>query len=57
MTELLKAVEYRKETLIQQLISFGVYKKESQQLYELTLSEIETEYRNQIKTKQLSSES
>ncbi|GKU84743.1 Fur-regulated basic protein FbpA [Niallia sp. NCCP-28] len=56
MTELLKAVEYRKETLIQQLISFGIYKKESHQLYELTLSEIELEYRKQIRMKQLKGE-
>ncbi|WP_338788742.1 Fur-regulated basic protein FbpA [Metabacillus sp. FJAT-53654] len=49
MTQLREAVSKRKEKLIQKLLDLGVYKKEEHHLYELTLSEIETEYQNERK--------
>lgn len=51
MTKLREAVFRRKEKLIQKLIELGVYKKEEHHLYELTLSEIEIEYHNELKRK------
>lgn len=50
MSQLRDAVNFRKNKLIQRLIELGVYKKDEQHLYELTLSEIEREYK-QIKRK------
>lgn len=49
MTKLREAVELKKEKLIIQLLDLGVYKKEEHHLYELTLSEIEHEYRKEKK--------
>ncbi|WP_121612895.1 Fur-regulated basic protein FbpA [Mesobacillus foraminis] len=52
MGQLSRAVTRRKEKLIQKLLALGVYKKDEHHLYELTLSEIETEYqieRNRMK--------
>ncbi|MBU7595329.1 Fur-regulated basic protein FbpA [Metabacillus halosaccharovorans] len=49
MTKLREAVDMRKEKLIIQLITLGIYKKEEQHLYELTLSEIENEYMKETK--------
>lgn len=40
-----KAVEDRRKTLIQTLLSFHVYKKEDKHLFELSLSELEREYK------------
>ena len=54
MTQLREVVFRRKEKLIKKLLEIGVYKKDEQRLYELTLSEIETEYHNQIKRKKSS---
>jgi|GEM_PF-6014628 len=51
MSRLREAVYYRKETLINKLLKLGVYKKEENHLYELTLSEIENEYDHQLKWK------
>ncbi|MCM3653833.1 Fur-regulated basic protein FbpA [Metabacillus litoralis] len=51
MAKLREAVFRRKEKLIKKLLEIGVYKKDEQRLYELTLSEIETEYDNEIKRK------
>ncbi|MGM7722358.1 Fur-regulated basic protein FbpA [uncultured Metabacillus sp.] len=51
MSQLREAVFRRKEKLIQKLLALGIYKKEEHHLYELTLSEIETEYLNEIKRK------
>ena len=44
-TILREAIQIRKELLINQLLSVGVYKKESAQPYELCLSDPEREYR------------
>lgn len=44
-TMLREAIQIRKEFLINQLLSIGVYKKESVHLYELCLSDLEREYR------------
>ncbi|MBZ5752927.1 MULTISPECIES: Fur-regulated basic protein FbpA [Metabacillus] len=44
-TMLREAIQIRKEFLIDQLLSIGVYKKENVQLYELCLSDLEREYR------------
>ncbi|MFP3126690.1 Fur-regulated basic protein FbpA [Ectobacillus funiculus] len=46
------AVEKKKQYLIDQLISLGFYQKDSQYLFEWTLSDLEKEYRllkNRIK--------
>jgi hypothetical protein len=51
MTQLREAVHRRKEKLIKKLLELGVYKKDELHLYELTLSEIETEYNNEINRK------
>lgn len=40
-----KAVEDRRKRLIEMLIAFNIYKKDDKQLFELTLSELENEYR------------
>lgn len=42
---LLEAVQSRKEFIINQLLSIGIYKKENAHLYELCLSDLEREYR------------
>jgi hypothetical protein len=47
MGQLSRAVTRRKEKLIQKLLALGVYKKDEHHLYELTLSEIESEYQNE----------
>ncbi|MGG1674140.1 Fur-regulated basic protein FbpA [Neobacillus sp. NRS-1170] len=44
------AVYLKKQNLINKLIKFGIYKKNSKQLYELTLSELEKEYRLYLDT-------
>jgi hypothetical protein len=49
MSQLSEAVFHRKEKLIKKLLKLGVYKKDEHHLYELTLSEIEAEYYNEIK--------
>lgn len=41
-----KAVEDRRKKLINQLITFNIYQKEEKQLFDLTLTELENEYRN-----------
>jgi hypothetical protein len=43
-----KAVEDRKKRLIDMLIAFNVYKKDDKHLFELTLSELENEYRKSL---------
>ncbi len=40
-----EAVENRRNKLINKLIAFKVYKKGDKHLFELTLSELETEYK------------
>ena len=40
-----EAVENRRNKLINKLIAFNVYKKGDKHLFELTLSELETEYK------------
>ena len=40
-----KAVEDRRKKLIDKLIAFKVYKKDDNHLYELSLTELENEYR------------
>lgn len=40
-----KAVEDRRNVLINNLIAFNVYKKEEKHLLELSLTELESEYR------------
>ncbi|AGK53536.1 hypothetical protein B1NLA3E_08870 [Bacillus sp. 1NLA3E] len=40
-----KAVEDRRKKLIEKLIAFNVYKKEDKHLFELSLTELENEYR------------
>ena len=40
-----KAVEDKRKGLIERLIAFNIYKKEDKQLFELTLTELEHEYR------------
>lgn len=39
------AVERKQQLLINKLINFGLYKKEDKHLFELTLSELEMEYK------------
>jgi hypothetical protein len=51
MNQLREAVFRRKEKLIKKLIAQGVYKKNNKHLYELTLSEIESEYENEMRMK------
>lgn len=47
MSALLRqAVEHKRQKLIEQLINADVYKKDGKQLFELTLSELENEYRS-----------
>lgn len=48
-----KAVETRKNYLINKLINVGVYKKETSHLFVLTLTELEDEYSRVISTKKL----
>ncbi len=40
-----KAVEDSRKSLIEKLIAFNVYKKDDKHLFELTLSELENEYK------------
>ncbi|MCT2345877.1 Fur-regulated basic protein FbpA [Niallia taxi] len=47
------AVEVRRAFIIDQLLSIGIYKKENVQLYELSLSELESEYYLHIRGKRL----
>lgn len=46
-----EAIENRKAFIIKQLILRGIYKKDDKQLYELTLSELEIEYKYLMKQK------
>jgi len=39
-------VQLKKKNLINKLIKLGIYKKNNKHLYELTLSELEIEYKN-----------
>lgn len=39
------AVQLKKQKLIKKLIESGIYKKDNKYLYELTLSELEKEYK------------
>ncbi|PFN80585.1 Fur-regulated basic protein FbpA [Bacillus sp. AFS076308] len=39
------AVQLKEKNLINKLIKFGIYKKNNKHLYELTLSELEKEYK------------
>ncbi len=41
-----KAVQIKKEKLINKMIQSGIYKKNNKHLYELTLSDLEAEYRD-----------
>ena len=43
-----KAVEKKRKKLIEKLIVFNVYKKEEKHLFELSLTELEEEYRKFI---------
>jgi hypothetical protein len=43
-----QAVENRRNELINKLIAFGIYKKQEKQLFELSLSELECEYKQFI---------
>ena len=45
MSVLSEAVERKKKELIDLLISVGVYEINNRQLYELTLSELQSEFR------------
>lgn len=40
-----KAVDDRRKILIEKLITFRVYKKDDKQLFELSLTELENEYK------------
>lgn len=40
-----KAIESRRRKLIDKLIAFNVYKKDDKHLFELTLTELEKEYK------------
>lgn len=53
MSQLSEAVVRRKDELIKKLLHLGVYKKDGHHLYELTLSEVETEYDNVRKRRAL----
>lgn len=46
-----KTVENRREQLIEQLIAHRVYKKDGRHLFELTLSELEHEYKQTVPAK------
>ena len=41
-----KAVEDRRKKLIDKLIAYKIYKKDDKHLFELSLTELENEYRN-----------
>lgn len=41
-----KAVENKRKKIIEKLIAFNVYKKDDKHLFELSLTELENEYRN-----------
>ncbi|MCD8509460.1 MAG: Fur-regulated basic protein FbpA [Bacillus sp. (in: Bacteria)] len=43
-----EAIRSKKDYLINELIQMGIYKKGERQLYELTLTELEMEYRRQV---------
>ncbi|MDR4949926.1 Fur-regulated basic protein FbpA [Neobacillus cucumis] len=47
------AVQLKKKKLINKLIKCGIYKKNNKHLYELTLSELEKEYKHYMDTKGL----
>jgi hypothetical protein len=51
VTILRKAVEDRRKKLMEKLIKFNVYKKEDKHLFELSLTELENEYRRYQSTK------
>jgi Fur-regulated basic protein A len=40
------AVQAKKEKLINKMIQSGIYKKNNKHLYELTLTDLEEEYKN-----------
>lgn len=40
------AVQVKKEKLINKMIQSGIYKKNNKHLYELTLTDLEEEYKN-----------
>ena len=40
-----KAVEYRRKKIIDKLIAFNIYKKEDKDLFKLSLTELENEFR------------
>ncbi|WP_453993474.1 Fur-regulated basic protein FbpA [Bacillus nitroreducens] len=44
------AIQSKKEEMINTLIQHGIYKKNNKQLYELTLGELEDEYKIFLKT-------
>ncbi|WP_077619671.1 Fur-regulated basic protein FbpA [Bacillus sinesaloumensis] len=53
MGELLRhAVQFKKKEIINILIKQGIYKKDNKHLYELTLSELENEYKVYLNTSQ-----
>ena len=43
-----KAVEIRRNELINKLITFNLYKKEGRHLFELSLAELEIEYKKAL---------
>lgn len=43
--QLRQAIEDRKQFYIQELLNAGIFKRANRQLYQLTLSELEKEYR------------
>lgn len=43
-----EAIRVKKDYLINELIKMGIYKKGERQLYELTLTELEMEYKRQL---------
>ena len=43
-----KAVEIRRNELINKLIAFNLYKKEGRHLFELSLTELEIEYKKAL---------
>jgi hypothetical protein len=49
--QLRKAVEARKNYLINKLLKVGVYKKESTHLFLLTLTELEDEFKRAVSAK------
>lgn len=46
-----RAVENKKNQIIIKLINMGIYKKEEQHLFELTLTDLEEEYARVIQRK------